>query len=465
MIVMKFGGSSVADAGQIAKVLGIVRSKLARQPIVVSSAHKGMTNALIAAAKRAATGEADAGPLVEAQERIAAGLGCPADLLDDFYEEISDLLRGISLVRELTPRSLDYVASFGERMAVRCIADYFTREGTPSLAFDIWDLGFTTDSAFGEARPLPGYEAAMRAALAEKVPAGVVPVVTGFVGKDKDGAITTVGRNGSDYTATLVGAALNAEEVEIWSDTDGVMTADPGIVPAARNIPQMSFAEAAELAYFGSRVLHPATLIPAMQKRIPVRVLNTNRPDHPGTVISEHAPAGHGEVTSIAHKRGQIVLSIVSARMFGQAGFLARVFEILGKHHVVIDMVATSEVSVSMTTDRLDHLNEAIKELDAFGKCEVATEKAILCIVGRNLSAAHGLGARILGAIARAGVGIDMISHGASSINLSMLIDEHNVEKVVGVLHTELFGDGASGRGGDSAASVPAPNAANRQAR
>jgi len=440
MIVMKFGGSSVADATQIEKVRQIVASRLSRKPAVVSSAHKGMTNALIDAAKRAARGDDDASALINLQQSVVTGLGCPKDLLSNFYEEITDLLRGISLVRELTPRSIDYIASFGERMSVRCIADYFERRGMPARAYDIWDLGFTTDSCFGEARPLPGFEAAMRTAVAQKVPVGVTPIITGFVGKDANGAITTVGRNGSDYTATLVGAALNAEEVEIWTDTDGVMTADPRIVPEALNIPSMTFAEASELAYFGSRVLHPATLVPAIQRKIPVRVLNTNRADHPGTVIIEDlSTQPGGEVTSIAHKRGQTVLTIVSARMFGTAGFLSRVFEILGRHKVVIDMVSTSEVSVSMTTDSHENINAAIRELDQFGKCTVETEKAIICVVGRNLSMAKGIGARILAGINRVGVNIEMISHGQRSINLSILIDEREVERVVTELHKELF--------------------------
>ncbi len=440
MIVMKFGGSSVADVTQIKKVRQIVSARRGKKPVIVSSAHKGMTNALIDAAKKAAKGEADASGPINLQKSVAKGLGCPAELLAPFYEELSSLLRGISLVRELTPRSLDYVASFGERMAVRCIADYLDRNGLPAKAYDIFDLGFITDSNFGEARPVAGYEAAMRTAVSSQVPPGVIPVLTGFVGRDASGAITTVGRNGSDFTATLVGAALRAEEVQIWTDTDGVMTADPRFVPNAKSIDRMSFGEASELAYFGSRILHPATLIPAVQRQIPVRVLNTNRPEHPGTVITDDVPVRPGgSVTSIAHKRGQAVLTIVSARMFAQAGFLSRVFEILGRNKIVIDMVATSEVSVSMTMDSTEDLNSVLRELDQFGRCTLETEKAILCIVGRNLSVAQGLGARILNAIDSENVNIEMVSHAMKSINLSMLINEVDVERTVTALHRELF--------------------------
>jgi aspartate kinase len=271
------------------------------------------------------------------------------------------------------------------------------------------------------------------------VPAGVVPIVTGFIGRTTSGEITTVGRNGSDLTATLVGAAVGAEEVEIWSDTDGVMTADPSVVPAARSIPTMRFDETAELAYFGSRVLHPSTLLPAMEHRIPVRVLNTNRPDHPGTVIHHDTPAGEGRATSIAYKEGQIVGTITSTQMFGEAGFLARVFEVLGRHRLVVDMVSTSEISVSFTTDRRAPLDRALPELGQLGTCQVEEGKTLLVVVGRDLAVRPGVGAKILQAIADAGVNVEMVSYGMKSISLTMLIADADVGRAVSALHARLF--------------------------
>lgn len=394
MLVMKFGGSSVADKKQIEKVVAIVRGRAARRPVVVSSAHKGITDALVAAAKSAARGSFDPEPVLARQRAIAAELGCSADLLAPLYEELTSLLRGIHLVRELSPRSLDYVSSFGERMSVRAIADFMSRSGLPARAWDVWDLGFTTNAEFGAARPLAGYEAAMRRAF-EALAAGEVPVVTGFIGKTEAGEVTTVGRNGSDLTATLVGAALGAEEVEIWSDTDGVMTADPSLVRSARNIPAMRFDEAAELAYFGSRVLHPATLLPAMDKGIPVRVLNTNRPEHHGTVI-EAAAQNQNQVTSIAYKEGQFVLRIGSTRMFGEIGFLGRVFDACARHGVVVDIVTTSEVSVSLTGPARAPLEAVAKELASLGEVEILPGRSILSIVGQHLAQRPGLGAEIL---------------------------------------------------------------------
>ncbi|MDI1434969.1 aspartate kinase [Polyangium sorediatum] len=439
MIVMKFGGSSVANRKQIEKVLAIVRGRAGRTPLVVSSAHKGMTDALLSGAREAARGVYAPERVIERQAAIARDLGCDDALLAPFYEEISALYRGLSLVRELSLRSLDYAASFGERMAVRVIADFFTREGLPAQAFDVWDLGFLTDGAFGSARPLPGYEAAMQRAVRERVPAGVVPVVTGFVGKTEAGDITTVGRNGSDLTATLVGAAIAAEEVEIWSDTDGVMTADPSVVKKARSISEMRFDEAAELAYFGSRVLHPSTLVPAMQKNIPVRVLNTNRPEHPGTVIREAAPPSELSATSIAYKEGQLAVTIRSTRMFGAAGFLGEAFQALGRHEVVVDMIATSEVSVSFTTDRREPLDRALPDLERLGEVRVEAGKTLMVVVGRRLAAQAGLGAAILQAVADAGVNVEMVSYGMKSISLTMLVADKDVGAASAVLHERLF--------------------------
>ena len=441
MIVMKFGGSSVANRSQIEKVLAIVAARRDRKPVVVSSAHKGITDALVNAAKLAATGSLDGTRKpIDRQREIMLELGCAPELLDDLFQELGDLLRGISLVRELSPRSLDYVSSFGERMAVRVIADFAARSGVPARAHDVWDLGFVTDSKFGCARPLPGWESGCKAAF-ERLPADELAIVTGFVGKTAAGEITTVGRNGSDLTASLLGSALQAEEVQIWTDTDGVMTADPSVVTSARNIPFMRFDEAAELAYFGGRVLHPSTLLPAMQSNIPVRVLNTNRPEHPGTVIEQTTDQNPSPATSIAYKERQSVLVLRTTRMFGQSGFLARAFEVLGRHAVDVDMISTSEVSVSLTSGDHERLARAAAELrsSGIGEVELREGKTILVVVGQHLPKRSGIAARILGAVAEAGVNVEMISYGMDSINFTMLIDDADIRRAVAVLHAILF--------------------------
>jgi aspartate kinase len=439
MIVMKFGGSSVANRAQIEKVLDIVRSRLDQQPVVVSSAHKGITDALVNAAKLAATGTLEGTQVpIERQRAVMLELGCPPDLLDPYFAELGDLLRGISLVKELSPRSLDYVSSFGERMSVRVIADFFTRQGQPSRAHDVWDLGFVTDGNFGCARPLPGWEANCREAFAA-LPSGELAIVTGFIGRNAAGEVTTVGRNGSDLTASLLGGALQVGEVQIWTDTDGVMTADPSVIPSARNIPHMRFDEAAELAYFGSRVLHPSTLLPAMQSNIPVRVLNTNRPAHPGTVIESTTAENPNAATSIAYKERQSVLMLRTTRMFGQSGFLARAFEVLGRHGVDVDMISTSEVSVSLTSADRARLELAAEELRKLGDVQLRHGKTILVVVGQHLPERTGIAARILGAIAEARVNVEMISYGMDSINFTMLIDDADIRRAVEALHGILF--------------------------
>jgi aspartate kinase len=439
MLVMKFGGSSVANRAQIEKVRGIVVGRAMRRPVVVSSAHKGITDALVLAAKSAAAGTYEPENVIGRQRAIARELGCSDDLLEPLFAELRDLLRGVHLVKELSPRSLDYISSFGERMSVRCIADFFTRAGTPALAQDVWDLGFVTDSNFGRARPLPGFPERAKDAFAA-LPIDCVPIVTGFIGKNSQGEITTVGRNGSDLTATLLGAALGAEEVEIWSDTDGVMTADPRLVPSAKSIPHMRFDEAAELAYFGSRVLHPSTLLPAMAGRIPVRVLNTNDPSHPGTVIQESTPPNPDPVTSIAYTERQTVVTIASTRMFGEVGFLGEVFAICGRHGVVVDMVATSEVSISLTAQTTPALEQAADELRGIGAVTVKTGRTVLVVVGQHLATRAGIAAEILRAVGEQGVNVEMIGYASGAINLSMVIADADVAKAVEVLHRTLFG-------------------------
>lgn len=439
MLVMKFGGSSVANPEQIHKVLEITKARKDRRPIIVSSAHKGVTDALLNAGRQAAKGEPDAAPIVDLQRKILKGCGCDHDMLDHFYREIEDLLRGIGLVREASKRSLDLLCSFGERMCVRVLADYFTRNGLKSEAFDAWDLGFITDENFGEARPLPGYEQRMRTEFDRRVGNDVVPIITGFVGKTSAGEISTVGRNGSDFTATCFASGLGAEECEIWTDTDGVMSADPGLVKDARSIAFMSFAEASELAYYGGRVLHPSTLLPAVKRNIPVRVLNTNRPKHPGTVITEEGGENPNTVTSIAYMESQSVITIESPSMLGQAGFMAKIFDVLGREKIDIDMITTSEISVSMTCSGQSILNEAVKQMEPHGKVTVVTDKAIVCVVGKNVRKQIGLGAKVFTALAEVDVNVEMVSQGANKINLSFLIDDNDIEKAIPALHTALF--------------------------
>ncbi len=441
MLVMKFGGTSVKDVTQIHKVLEITRGRLARKPVLVCSAHKGVTDKLINAGHAAAaTGKADPSAIFEQQRAVARAAGCKDDLMEPFFREIEDLLRGIALVREASKRSIDYLSGFGERMSCRVIAEYFTRQGLKAQAFDAFDLGYITDENFGSARPIPGYEKMMEFEFAKKVPKDTIAIITGFVGKTQKGDLTTVGRNGSDFTATCFAAGLNAQECEIWTDTDGVMTADPSLIKDAKSIPVMSFAEASELAYYGGRVLHPSTLLPAIKRNIPVRVLNTNRPEHPGTVITEKGGDNGLPITSIAYMENQAVITIESTLMLGQPGFLAKVFDVMGRNGIDIDMISTSEVSVSMTCHELPNLNEAVRQLEQFGRTSLVTDKTIVCVVGKNVKEQKGLAAKVFTALRDSDVNVEMISQGANKINLSFLIDDAAIARAVPALHKALFG-------------------------
>lgn len=438
MIVMKFGGSSVAGADKIARVLEIVKGRKKRRPIVVASAFRGVTDDLLALANDALNGDLSRLGLIEKRHRDAAAeLGVDVKPLEPLFEELSALSRGVSLLGELTPRTLDRVAGFGERLSTRLIAAYFTKQGLPARQFDAPEAGLVTDERFGGANPLPEAAGLLNRALGA---VEEVPVVTGYIGRTKAGEITTLGRNGSDYSATIVGAAVGAEEIEIWSDTDGIMTADPRMVPEAIPLANLSFAEACELAHYGGKVLHPHTLVPAMEKDIPVRVLNTFKPDHPGTkIVARPKKLEGGVLKSIAFKRKQLIVTASSPRMLAGPGFLARIFQILARHDVDVDMVATSEVSVSATTGLERGLDQAVAELKSEFETTVEKGRAVVCAVGDGIQQTPGVAADVFGAVRDAGVNVRMISQGASKNNVTFVVADEDVERAVRALHSRFF--------------------------
>ncbi len=439
MIVMKFGGTSVGGAREIRRVADIVRARLGRKPVVVVSAVGGVTNSLFKAGALALAREnwqTEHDGIAAKHREILTGMGLPAGLLDRELNELHELLRGIELIRELTPRTRDYLASFGERMSVRIVAAHFSSAGIAAKAFDAYDAGLVTDNRFGGARPLPEADESIANALR---PVEETPVITGYIGKSREGEITTLGRGGSDYSASIFGAALGAEEIQIWTDVDGVMTADPRIVKEARFVPVLSFAEAAELAFYGAKVIHPATMIPAVRKGIPIRVVNSYRPEFEGTlVVSKLAPGQRG-VKSVTSKDNVQVVNIVAAPMLDQFGFLARIGEIFARREVVVDMIATSEVSVSMTTDGRARLDAVVDELSKFSTVGVEKEMAIISLVGEELKDRVGFGAEVFGVMARAGINLEMISYGATCINLSFLVRQPRAREAVSLLHRNFF--------------------------
>ena len=437
MIVMKFGGSSVSDGARIRGVIEIVRARLDRKPIVVASAFRGVTDDLFAAAEEALTGK-DALPdkLRARHQGVIADLGLSPDLVKDTLSELAVLLKGISLVKELTPRTLDYVVSFGERLSTRIIAAAFEKAGIPASQHDAFDIGMLTDDQFGGAQPLPEAEPELRRHL-EAIPK--LPIVTGYVGKTRGGDITTLGRNGSDFTATILGAAVGAEEIQIWSDTDGVMTADPRLVPSAKPIAYLTFDEASELAYYGGKVLHPSTIVPAVRKGIPVKVLNTFRPSHPGTTILAKVDQPQVGVKSIAHHLSNYVVNIRSSRMLMGHGFLARLFGVFAEHRVVVNMVSTSEVTVSVTVDSPRNLDAAVESLSKFAEVTVEEGRTVVCVVGEGLRSTPGVAGLVFEALRGASVNVLMISQGASKINVAFVVADRDAETAVRALHGKFF--------------------------
>ncbi len=439
MRVLKFGGTSVGSPKALAAVREIVRKRAKRPLVVVVSAHSGVTDRLLQLAHDAVKGSYSLTALRRRHVDLHRGLGIESGVVDSLLQELDDLLQGLSLVGELTPRSLDLVSSFGERMSVRGVAAYFSAGGVPALPVDAYDLGIRTDSRHTTATPDPRCYPTVRRRLEAQLKTGAVPVVTGFIAKDREGNVTTLGRSGSDLTATLLGAALGADEVQIWTDVNGVMTADPRLVKDARSIPVLSIAEASELAYYGAKVIHPATMLPAIQNSIPVRVRNTYSPEQRGTTIVGTAPRTRNPIKSIAYKRGTILITVESSRMLLQSGFMARMFEVFARHELSVDLVATSEVTVSVTVDSERNLKPVVKELSGFSKVTVERGLAQICVVGEVMRERVGVAGRVFEAIRRARIPVRLISHGGTKINISFLVDEARVQQAVRALHREFF--------------------------
>jgi aspartate kinase len=449
MIVCKFGGTSVQDAEAMLRVARIIRDRLTRQPIIVSSAMGKTTDQLLLAAQTAADGKrADAldmlAKIKEKHLKEAQKLGISdaedwaLELIPAYFKEMRDLVRGLSALGELTPRIKDAMASYGERLSTIIITRVLENEGIPAQLMDARECVITDDSY---TRANPFYDltyAAMVEHLLPVVKAGKVPVFQGFIGRTRESITTTIGRGGSDHTASMVGAALNAEDIQIWTDVDGVMTTDPRMVPEARRIKAISFDEAAELTYFGAKVLHPATILPAVRKKIPVHVLNSYKPDQDGTLITEEAPPCENPVKAIAYKSGITVVHIASTRMLMAHGFLKKIFEVFDHFQVPVDVVSTSEVSVSLTVDDTSALWHIITELKKISEVNVEGSKAIVCCVGNNLRNIPGVPHLAFSALQD--INIHMISQGASAINITFVIDEEQLAAAVRGLHDVFFG-------------------------
>ncbi|HEY3399536.1 MAG TPA: lysine-sensitive aspartokinase 3 [Geothrix sp.] len=443
MIVLKFGGSSVADAACMRQVAGLVQAALPNAPLVVLSAMGKTTNGLFEAAKAAEAG--DLAGAMERQRALMAGhrraaedlfAGSVPEALDaaltDLFGELELLLRGVAMLRELSPRSMDAIASLGERLSTRIFAAFVAGAWLDARTV------LRTDAVFGEAAPQsPAIRSLAAQHLAPLLGPGRAVVTQGYIGATEDGLTTTLGRGGSDYSAALFGAALGAAEVQIWTDVEGVLTCDPRIVPEALPIPELSFAEAAELAAFGAKVLHPSTIQPAVEARIPVTVRHTQKPDGRFTTISAEVRTGR-PITALASRGPVTVLTVSSSRMLAQSGFLARLFEVFGRRGVSVDLVATAEVSVSLTVEADVPLKALLQDLSAFATVETNEGRTIIAAVGERLKSTPGLGAQLLSSLGD--INVEMISMGANEINLSLVVRQEQGDEALRRLHRVLVG-------------------------
>lgn len=452
---MKFGGTSVEDSDAIRRLIDIVKSEMPRRPMVFVSACAGVTNQLLKITTLSAEGKKG-----EANDLIAAIRTRHEKLVDELIEselpknylkgkisvyahELRNFSQAISVLGEVTGRPRDAVASYGERLSSMIIAQAMEEDSVKAAFVDAREFMITNDD-YTSATPLfDKVEAKAKEMLLPLVRDSYIPVTQGFIGSSESGITTTIGRGGSDYSAAIIGALLDAEEIQIWTDVDGVLTADPSIMPDARRIKKMSFNEASELAYFGARVLHPKTILPAIDKNIPVYVRNSRNPSYHGTLIKRGDENEECIAKSVVYKERITLLNLVSSRMFLATGFLEAVFAVFNRHSTIAHAVATSEVSISVAIDDTTKLEAMKKEFEEFAEVSASSGKAMVCVVGENIRHSPGIVGRIFSALD--GIRINMISQGASEINIGFVVDENDIEATVRALHKELFDNPSSG--------------------
>ncbi|MCC6591485.1 MAG: lysine-sensitive aspartokinase 3 [Bryobacterales bacterium] len=440
MIVMKFGGSSVESRVAIDRVATIVAARAGRHPIVVVSAMGKTTNRLLALADHAVRGDRDRAltALKELEQFTIEEGGAVGGAVPALFQELAELVKGLAVLGELTPRSIDAISAFGERISSLIVAEAFRRNGLDAVHADSREY-IVTDERHTQAAPLyPETYDRLKTKLAPIASRQIV-VMGGFIGSTRAGVTTTLGRGGSDFSASIIGAGVDAEEIQIWTDVDGMLTCDPRILPVGHRVRVISFSEAAELAYFGAKVLHPSTVLPAIDKNIPVLILNSRRPEVEGTRIVSQAVPAKNVFKSIACKLNITLVHIKSTRMLMAHGYLRRIFEVFDRYQTSVDLLATSEISVSLTVDTTQYIDKIIQDLSEYAEVTVEEGSAIICLVGENIGMTPGIAGRVFASIKD--VNVRMISQGASNLNLSFVVDGGDLRKAVAALHDEFFSD------------------------
>jgi aspartate kinase len=453
LVVMKFGGTSVEDPAAIGRTAAIVAGRIAqgKQAVVVVSAMSKVTDLLLRAAAAAAAGDRTGALAISARLRCrhrdtacalvkdSTDSAALQVLIDQKFDSLDEILRGLAAILELTPRISDLIVSYGERISSRIVAAAFRERQIDAVHVDSRNV-IVTDSQFQRAAPLDTIiEKRAHEHLDPHISASRVPVLGGFIASNEAGITTTLGRGGSDFTGALIGGALSAEAIEIWTDVDGIMTADPRVCPDALRVKIISFEEAAELAYFGAKVLHPATILPAVKKNIPVLVLNSRNATCEGTRIASLAPHCSSPFKSIAVKKKLTIIDVVASRMLMTHGYMRDIFTIFDKHHCPVDMVSTSEVSVSLSVDSNDNLPAIAADLSQLADVKYEGRKALVCLVGEDIRGRNGMAAQVFTAVRD--INVRMISQGASEINMSFMIDEDDADQAVRSLHAAFFQD------------------------
>ncbi|KAB2610065.1 aspartokinase 2 [Pyrus ussuriensis x Pyrus communis] len=458
--VMKFGGSSVASAERMREVAHLILSFPQERPVIVLSAMGKTTNKLLLAGEKAVTCGVTNVSMIdelsfikELHLRTVEELGVDSSIISSHLEELEQLLKGIAMMKELTLRTKDYLVSFGECMSTRLFAAYLNKIGVKARQYDAFEIGFITTDDFTNADILEAtYPAVAKRVQGDWICDPAIPIVTGFLGKGwKSCAVTTLGRGGSDLTATTLGKALGLREIQVWKDVDGVLTCDPNIYPRAEPVPYLTFEEAAELAYFGAQVLHPQSMRPAREADIPVRVKNSYNPNAPGTVITHARDMSKAVLTSIVLKRNVTMLDIVSTRMLGQYGFLAKVFTTFEDLGISVDVVATSEVSISLTLDpsklwsreliqQASELDHVVEELEKIAVVNLLQHRSIISLIG-NVQRSSLILEKAFQVLRTIGVNVQMISQGASKVNISLVVNDNEAEQCVRALHQAFFGN------------------------
>jgi len=441
MIVMKFGGTSLANSERIKNLTEIIKSRIEKKPIVVVSAVGGITNLLIESAEESSKGinpNSKVEEIIKIHKKIISELNLNEELLLEDFVKLHDILNGVYLIRELSPRSLDLISSFGEMFSSKIVSEYLNSQKINSKQFSGGEIGIITNDEFTNAEILEETYENIKSKLLNL---NIIPVITGFIAENKEGEITTLGRGGSDYTASIIGAGINAEEIEIWTDVDGIKTADPRIIPHAKQWESITFNEASEMAYFGAKVLHPKTIRPAINKSIPVRILNTYNLENKGTLVLKETKKE--TFRAISSKDNINVIRICSTKMLFVYGFLSKVFEIFNKHKISIDLISTSEITISLTLDKINgnskNLEHALLELENLGKIELLKNRAIICIVGTNIRNTPGVLGKIFNVCKEFDINVEMVSQGASPLSISFVINQEDSEKTIKELHKELF--------------------------